>query len=109
MMHEVLGLRAVADEAPESREAVLVHVMELRSMLAAQPPAVRRNLAQCITRAEDALLERSPEAAAHLRKLHKTVDFVSEMLADATTSLPLAQRAKALQRDLARPQLVVSG
>ena len=106
MRHDVLGLGAAVEQVPQSREAALEHVRALRDLLAEQPPTVRRNLASCITRAEQSLMDGSPEAAAHLRKLHATADFVSEMLSDVPASLPLALRAKALERDLKRPRLV---
>jgi hypothetical protein len=106
MRHDVLGLRVAVESVPQGREAVLEHVYELRALLAGQPPAVRRNLARCVSRAEESLMSGSPDAAAHLRQLHEAADFVSEMRSEDPTSLPLAFRARALKRDLDMPRLV---
>ena len=107
MKHDVFATSAVADEAPQPRMAVTWHVEELRSLLDAQPPAIRRNLARCIDAAEASLVQNSPDAASHLRKLHKTAGFVSQMMIDIEKGLPLALRAKALEHALNRPRLVV--
>ncbi len=100
------GPRVAQDSVPESREAVLDHVKELRALLDAQPPAVRRNLTRCIVNAEESLINGSPDAAAHLRRLHETADFVSEMRSSDPMSLSLSLRARALQRNLMRPTLI---
>jgi hypothetical protein len=106
MTHTFSGPRVAQDCVPDTREAVLDHVKELRALLEAQPPAVRRNLNRCIVNAEESLINGSPDAAAHLRRLHETADFVSEMRSSDPTSVSLSMRAKALQRNLMRPTLI---